>query len=83
MGYVIESGQGPRAGTQATTTKIKKGSFLDNLTGDDKGKAWAKRKYAEVQEKGASGGKGYYKKRMKDRKSDYGSGRGGKKKTRH
>lgn len=77
-GYIVESGQGPRAGLSAPTSKIKKESFLGNILKDDKGKAWSKKKYLQLQEKAASGGKGFYKKKMRDRKSVDGGSRKGK-----
>merc|ERR1711939_672006 len=74
MGYIVESSQAPRAGFAAPSTKLQK---------DEKGLTWAKKKYAQVQEKGASGGKGHWKKRMNDRKSvgfgGAGKGKGRKK----
>jgi hypothetical protein len=78
-GYIIESGQGPRAGLAAATDKIKKQTFLGNVLADDKGKEWSKRKYLQLQEKASSGGKGFYKNKMRDRKSVDGGKRKGKK----
>ncbi|KAK9898150.1 Fcf2-domain-containing protein [Cystobasidium minutum MCA 4210] len=78
-GYIIESGQGPRAGLAAPTQKIKKQSFLGNILKDDKGKEWSKKKYLQLQEKASSGGKGFYKKKMRDRGSVDGGKRKGKK----
>lgn len=77
MGYVVESGQGPRAGLAAPSSKIKKASFLSGILENDKGRAWAQRKYAEVQEKAQSGGRGFAKKRAGNK--NFG-GKGGKKK---
>lgn len=77
MGYVVDSAQNARAGTQAPSQKINKASFLSSLMGDEKGKEWAKRKYAQVQEKAQSGGKGFYKRKMEKRGST-GGGFGGK-----
>ena len=69
MGYIIESGQGPRAGLAAPSSKLNKQSFLTGLLDDDKGRAWSRRRYAELQEKASSGGKNHYKKKMRDRNS--------------
>jgi hypothetical protein len=80
MGYIVDSAQNARAGEQAPSQKVKKASFVKNLMADDKGKEWAKRKYAQVQEKAQSGGKNHYKNKMAKRGSIGGgfSGKGGK-----
>lgn len=74
MGYIVDSSQNARAGIEAPSNKVKKGSFVASLMGDDKGKEWAKRKYAQVQEKAQSGGKNHYKRKMSLRGSTGGGG---------
>jgi len=79
MGHIVDSATGPRAGLEAPSSKPKRSTFMAGLLDDDKGRAYVNRKYAEVQEKASSGGRGYAKKRAKDRKGTFGnkSGFGG------
>ena len=86
-GYIVESSQSARAGLAAPSNKVSRTSFVESLMSDSKGQEWARRKYAQVQEKAQSGGKGHYKSVLKKRGSAAAGGFGdkgkGKGKKRH
>lgn len=69
MGHIVDDESGPRAGLTAPSSKQKKQTFTEGVLADTKGRAWATRRYADLQEKAASGGKTHYKRKLQARKS--------------